>query len=203
MIHLSHVLFEPVVLRQNSLSRLDSRIKIAWCAGCLTLNLILPGNAFQISLLVFCAGIALSWGVRPRYIIARLFIPLLIGLFLMAAGMSGAHLALVILAGVSCLSLLSFSTPVDDMLSALREFRCPQVLIEIVYLMYKYIFILLEEMDRIYHAQAARLGYNKRGNSFNSVGILAGILILRSFERAGALYEALLSRGYKDKLFYS
>lgn len=203
MIHFSHILFEPVVLRENFLSRLDARIKIAFCIFALILNLVLPGNIFQVLLLIFYFAVALSWKVRLRYIFSRLFIPFLIGILLLFTKLGSLHLFLSILAGVSTVSLLSFSAPFEDILSASSKLKwCPTILIEITFLMYKYIFIFFEEIDAIYHAQAARLGYINMKNAVHSLGILVGMLIIRSFIRAQSAYEAILARGYKDRLFY-
>lgn len=202
MIHLSHILFEPVLRRENFLSRADSRLKALVCIIVLIMNLIIPSNIFQILLLVFYLAIALSWRVKFSYIIGRLFIPFLMGVFLMFSRLASLHLALVILAGVSCVSLFSFSTPMEDIFSGLSKLKFPRVLLEITFLMYKYIFIFFEEMDSIYHAQKVRLGYLGFRNRLRSLSILAGMLIIRSFECAHTFYEAILARGYKDKLFY-
>ncbi|MCM8778897.1 MAG: hypothetical protein NC898_02055 [Candidatus Omnitrophica bacterium] len=202
MIQLSHILFEPVILRENFLSRLDTRIKILSCILFLILNLILRGNIFPISLLLLYLLVSLSWKVKWRYILSRLFIPFLIGVFLILTKTSGLHLALVILSGVSMVALLSFSTPFEDILSALSRLKLSQILIEIFYLMYKFIFIFFDEVSDIYYAQKSRLGYKDTKTSLKSLGVLIGILIIRSFQKANLLYEAILSRGYKDKLFY-
>lgn len=193
MIHLHHILFEPVILKENFLSRMDTRLKVIWCGLCLILNLVLP---IQIILLFLYLVIALSWKVRPHYILGRLTIPFLIGLFLVIIGLSDVRLALVIPAGVSCVGLLSFSTHMEDMLSALGRLRFPGVLVEIMFLMYKYIFIFLEEIETIYHAQKARMGYKDFKTSLRSLGILTGMLVIRSFDRAQYCYEAMLARGY-------
>ncbi|MCM8798871.1 MAG: hypothetical protein NC821_05360 [Candidatus Omnitrophica bacterium] len=202
MIQLSHILFEPVLLRENFLSKLDPRLKVLFCIFFLTLNLILSGNIFSIFLLIFSLVVSLSWKVKWRYIFSRLFIPFLIGVFLILTRISGLHLALVILSGVAMISLLSFSTHIEDILWALSKFRVPQILLEIFYLMYKFIFLFFEEVNNIYYAQKSRLGYKDFKHTFGSLGILVGMLVIRSFERARLCYEAILARGYKDKLFY-
>lgn len=202
MIELSHILFEPVILKENFFSRLDNRIKVVFCIIILIINLIIPGNIFQISLLVFYVLIASTWKVRLVYILGRLFVPIFIAGLLMLTRLGELHLALVIVAGVSCISLLSFSTPIEGLLLALRRLKTPQILIEITFLMYKYIFIFFEQTQTIYHAQVSRLGYHKFRNSLRSLAILVGMLIIRSFERAQASYEAILARGYRDELFY-
>src|SRR3989338_9113493 len=200
MIHLSRILFEPVLRRENFLSKQDARVKVIACTIVLVTNLIVYSDIFQVSWLIFYVVLALSWKVELRYIFGRLSIALLISIFLLITKLGNLHLALVILAGVSCVSLFSFSTPMEDIFSALSKLKISTTLLEVTFLMYKYIFIFFEELDSIYHAQVLRLGYLGFKNSFRSLSILVGMLMLRSFVRAQTCYEAILARGYKDKL---
>jgi cobalt/nickel transport system permease protein len=202
MIELFHILFAPVLSKKNFLRRLDARIKVIFCIIILTLNLTFPGNLFQLSFLVFYLLFALMGKIKLIYILGRIFIPLLITIFLMLSRLADPHLALVIIAGVACISLLSFTTSIEEVLLALRKFKIPKTLLEIIFFIYKYISIFFQEAQTVYHAQVSRLGYINFKNSLRSLTILVGMLIVRSFSRAQAIYEAILARGYREELFY-
>lgn len=110
------------------------------------------------------------------------------------------HLIMRSLGAVSCLYFLSLSTPMVDLLGALHRLRLPNVLVEIMGLIYRFIFVLLETSDTIYHAQSCRLGYSSLSTGYRSLGSLASMLFIRSYMRSDALYTALEARGYEGEL---
>ena len=67
---------------------------------------------------------------------------------------------------------------------------------ELALLVYRYIFVLLEEIITIKDAQKVRLGYCNWRQSLRSLGILGGSLILRAYDRAERVFEAMVARGY-------
>lgn len=76
------------------------------------------------------------------------------------------------LGAVSCLYFLSLSTPMVDLLAALRRLRLPKLLVELMGLVYRFIFVLLETADTIYNAQNCRLGYSSLSTGYRSLGSL-------------------------------
>jgi len=74
------------------------------------------------------------------------------------------------------------------------------VLVELALIMYRYIFLLLEEGGRIRNAQRSRLGYVAFRNALHSSGILGGMLILRTYDRAERSFAAMRCRGYRGAL---
>jgi len=63
-------------------------------------------------------------------------------------------------------------------------------------LVYRYIFVLLDEVITMREAQRIRLGYRNWKSSLKSVIDLGGNLILRAYDRAERVYEAMVVRGY-------
>ena len=59
------------------------------------------------------------------------------------------QLILTALGAVSCLYFLSFTTPMPDILEVLRKLHCPGLLIELMLLIYRFIFILLDTASAI------------------------------------------------------
>lgn len=100
------------------------------------------------------------------------------------------------LGAVSCLYFLSLSTPMPDILQVLRTLHCPALLCELMLLIYRFIFVLMEVASAITISQHSRLGNRNYRTSLKSFGALASVLLIRSFKRAGALYDAMEARCY-------
>ena len=100
------------------------------------------------------------------------------------------------LAAVSCLYFLSLSTPIVELLSVLRKLKVPKLFIELMSLIYRFIFIILDTVNMIYISQNSRLGYSNLKTGYNSLGKLIGSLFLSSYKRSQDMYTALESRCY-------
>lgn len=101
---------------------------------------------------------------------------------------------------VSCLYFISLTTPILDIIALLKKLNVPGVLLDLMLLIYRQLFIVLDTAESIYTAQNARLGYANFKASLNSLGKLVSYLITKSFSDAGRLYTALVSRGYDGEL---
>lgn len=111
-----------------------------------------------------------------------------------------AHLFLRSLACVSCLYFLILTTPLMHIIGALKRLKCPGLLIELMHLMVKMIYVLLNTTGIIYQAQKSRGGYSSLKSSYKDMATLASMTFIRAFKRADALYTALESRGYMGEL---
>lgn len=106
------------------------------------------------------------------------------------------QLILTALSSVSCLYFLSFSTPMPDILNVLGTLHCPKLLIELMLLIYRFIFVLLSVASAITDSQHSRLGNKDYKTSLKSFSAMVSVLFIRSFKRANALYDAMESRCY-------
>lgn len=68
------------------------------------------------------------------------------------------QLILTALSAVSCLYYLSMNTPMPDILRVLDRLHCPKLLIELMMLIYRFIFVLLDTSYHISTAQECRMG---------------------------------------------
>ena len=100
------------------------------------------------------------------------------------------------LSAVTCLYFLSLNTTMTDILEVLRKMRLPTLLIELMMLIYRFIFLLLETASAIMTAQESRLGNRDYRTKVRSVGAMASALFVQSMRRSDALYDALESRCY-------
>lgn len=103
--------------------------------------------------------------------------------------------------------LLSITTPFTGLVWAFGCLRVPGTLVAIISFMYRYLFTLKEEAERMLRARAARSGSilgHKPGGSLlwraQITGGMVGSLFLRSYERSERVYAAMLSRGYGGQI---
>lgn len=109
---------------------------------------------------------------------------------------SGLRIIATALGAVSCMYFITINTPMNDILTALRSMKVPSLLVSLMELIYRYIFVVLDEARRMRQAQESRLGYVTFRRSIRSCGELCGALFLRVFLRSDRMYAALESRGY-------
>lgn len=107
-----------------------------------------------------------------------------------------SKLIITALASVSCLYFLTLTTPMTDILTVLKKIRCPALLIELMLLIYRFIFVLLDLSHELSNAQKSRLGNKDFKTSCYSSGSLMAILLVRAFQKSSYLYDAMESRCY-------
>ena len=104
------------------------------------------------------------------------------------------------LGAVGAMYFLALNTPVTDLTMCLGRLHVPRLLVELMELIYRFIFVLSETAGSIRTAQASRLGYQGLRRSLSSLGTMASLVFLRAWRRADRIYAALESRGYAGSL---
>lgn len=104
------------------------------------------------------------------------------------------------LGAASCLYFLALTTPMVDVLAVFRKLRLPSLLIEIMTLVYRFIFVLAECGEKTFTSQSSRLGYNNLKNGYRSMGSLLSSLFIKSLYKSRALYTTMASRGYSGQI---
>ena len=96
--------------------------------------------------------------------------------------------------------LLGATTSFPDVLHALERLRAPRLLILIAAFMYRYLFVIVDEVSRMRAALAAR-GYAPRhALQAAAIGRVATALFLRTYERAERVHLAMLARGWTQTM---
>jgi len=96
---------------------------------------------------------------------------------------------------VTAALLLIATTGMDRLAGALRMLKVPRIFVLQLLLTYRYISVLMEEVARTLRAYSLRAPEQK-GVHRSAWGSLAGQLILRTFDRAQRIYEAMCLRGF-------
>lgn len=110
------------------------------------------------------------------------------------------ELTLKALGGISALYMLTLSTPAGEIIQVLRSLHVPRTILELMDLIYRYIFLLLDTHCRMRNAAASRLGYRDYRTALSTFGRTASNLLVVSLGRGTAYYQALASRCYDGEL---
>lgn len=104
------------------------------------------------------------------------------------------------LAAVSCLYFLTLNTTMTDILGVLERIHVPEIMIELMMLIYRFIFVLMEIASNITISQRSRLGNRNLRTSFYSFGQMTAAVFVRAIKKSRILYDAMESRCYDGKL---
>lgn len=116
----------------------------------------------------------------------------------------GLTLASKACGATSCLFFFITSTPLPNMIATLRTWKCPPLLIELMYLIYRYLFVLLETQSAMTTAAQARLGYATYKRSWYTFTHMGGNVLIHAFKRSSACFDAMESRLYDGHInFYT
>jgi len=161
----------------------------------------LPLMAVPAGLLLLAAGLS---RIPPSFLLRRLLMlePLVLGVALLAVFQPGGW-RLMLLLVVRCtlclltMLLLSNTTPFADLLRVLKALRVPGLLITTLMLMYRYLFVLADEAQRMRRARMSRTFVPKRGRQWKALATVVSQLFVRASERAERVYSAMCARGWQ------
>jgi cobalt/nickel transport system permease protein len=104
--------------------------------------------------------------------------------------------------------LLVATTRFPDLVHALEHLHIPAILTTIIAFLYRYLFVLTDEVFRLMRAResrAAAASGQRAGGSMiwraRIAGHMTGQLFLRSYERSDRIYNAMVARGYAGHLY--
>jgi cobalt/nickel transport system permease protein len=121
-----------------------------------------------------------------------------------AVSLPGLRLALVLLVRaavlVTLMLVLVATAPLHDTLKAAHSLYVPGLLVQLAALSYRYVFLLAEEFSRLRIALRVR-GFRNRADrrSYQTIGLVAGTLLVRSHERAERVAAAMRCRGFDGR----
>jgi cobalt/nickel transport system permease protein len=217
------ITFEPLPCPDSPLRRLDPRWKLAalllGTALIAAVRTLAPAGVGLLGALALAAVARLPW----RWYLGRaaavgVFVALFTGPlpFLLDGPGPTAHLGPVtvswyglsvalLIAGkaltvLTLMLVLLASAPLEDTLKAAHALRVPGLLVQLAVLTYRYIFVLAGELATLRVALRVR-GYRNRANrhSYRTVGHVAGALLVRGYERAERVGQAMRCRGFTGR----
>ena len=114
---------------------------------------------------------------------------------------SSTHLFFRALSCLTCIYFIMLTTPFNQLIFVFKKLHLPDIVLEISMLMYRFIFLFMEEVADIRKSQELRFGYINLKNGYNSFGLLVNMLFKRMMIRYDEMSIALDMKLY-DGTFY-
>ncbi|MFH1002729.1 MAG: cobalt ECF transporter T component CbiQ [Chloroflexota bacterium] len=221
---MKHAFLDRYSDRDSFIHRLDPRTKLVTSLLFILAVLLTPPDGWAAYALYF--GLLTAWlllsRVPVRYVLQRSLVimpfVLLVAVFLPFFSRGGEftsyqlgpwHITLTaaglqmlrnILArawlSIISLTLLAATTRLPDLLKGMEQLRLPRVMVMVLSFMYRYLFVLTDEVMRLRQARDSRYFGGQRWRQLRTTGHMVGTLFLRSYERGERVYAAMLARGY-------
>jgi cobalt/nickel transport system permease protein len=100
------------------------------------------------------------------------------------------------------LFFIALTTPLTDLFNGMKRIGIPIELIDLMMIIYRFIFIVYDQAVEIWHAQVMRLGYSRPREAIQSFSMLCGMLFISSWNAGEDLIRAMDCRCY-DGIFPS
>lgn len=111
-------------------------------------------------------------------------------------------LILKVFAAISAMEMMTLSTPSSEIISVMRRAHMPKLIAELMNLIYRYIFILIDVNIKMRNSANSRLGFCDLKTSWYTFGKIASNMLIVSFKKAGAYYDAMEARCYDGDLMF-
>lgn len=204
--------------------RLDPRAKIFGLVAVTVVGVSTPIAAWRVwvGCAAVLAAVAIVARIPPRVIWARgrAVLPLVVFVAAFIPFFRGGHVVaslgpldisregLAVLGAVSAKAaigtvsavLLGATTSVPAIIRGLEAMRVPRLLTLIAAFMYRYLFVIAEELRRMRSALAARAYRPRHLLQIGALGRMTTALFLRTFSRGERIYLAMLARGYSGQM---
>ena len=202
---MKHNFIDRYAALDSPLHLLDPRTKIVGFVALITTVLLVPGAKTGILFgFFFMAAVLLGVSQVPlQFVVARTLVLLP---FIVLAGLGarwgmepsrlGAFLTRSILS-LLLLILLTNTTRFSELLRGLRKLGCPRILALNLGFLYRYLFVLTDEVMRMRQARdCRRLRRAPPVRELQLLGSMLGTVLVRSFERGDRMYQAMLARSF-------
>ncbi|KQN96122.1 cobalt ECF transporter T component CbiQ [Paenibacillus sp. Leaf72] len=114
-------------------------------------------------------------------------------------GLAG-HIFTRILACLACMFFITLTTPFPDLLQVLKRLKMPQIVLELMIIMYRFIFLLLDTAGAMLVAQRARGGQHGFKGKLQGTAAIAVRLFVKTMHRYKGLSNGLMARGFTNEI---
>jgi len=104
-----------------------------------------------------------------------------------------------VIGGMSALIFIAVTTPMTDLFLVMRQCRIPEVVLDLAMIIYRSIFMIMDQLVQTYQAQVMRLGYGSFRESIQSFATLCGSVFIGSWDAGEDLIRAMDARCYSGK----
>ena len=96
--------------------------------------------------------------------------------------------------------MLSSTTKFHKLLKGLELLKFPKILIMILSFMYRYVFILVDEAQRMERARDSRYFGGEYLRQIKIICNIIGLLFIRAYERGERVYQSMSARGFEGNI---
>ncbi|MEM4262774.1 MAG: energy-coupling factor transporter transmembrane component T [Thermoplasmata archaeon] len=192
-------------------SKADPRVKLVALIAFLVIAAF--STSLDATVAIFCASVVLAAGSRipARHLLYGLapatpFIAAAFLAVLLTESLPNAFLiTLRVSASVLAAVIFSSTTPILEQARALQWFRIPSIIVSTLIFAYRFIFVFIDELERMKLARTARGLEMRRGSILKrrlmrSIGQTIGMLLVRVNNRAVRVFDSLRGRGFSGKV---
>lgn len=194
---MKHLFIDKYSNLNSPIHRINPRIKFIFGVGFILLAIFIPLDYF-IFLLPLLLILVLLSHVPLIYFIQRSLVILPFALLVAISGNWDKLLRGYV--SILTVILLSSTTRFPDLLKAFQGIGCPRLIIMVMAFMYRYIYVLIDELMRMKRAHDSRILKHNRWVEIKTLTNLIGVLFVRSYERAERVYIAMCSRGFTGEI---
>jgi cobalt/nickel transport system permease protein len=101
--------------------------------------------------------------------------------------------------GMSALIFIALTTPMTDLFAVMRSWRIPETVLDLAMMIYRIIFMIMDQLVQTYQAQRMRLGYSSFRESVGSFATLCGSVFITSWDAGEDLVRAMDARCYAGR----
>jgi cobalt/nickel transport system permease protein len=190
----------------SPIHRVSAAVKLVAAFILVVAVVLLPASrpVFLVAIAAVLVAIAALSRVPGRFLVVRVLLlePFVLGVALLALFQPGGWRMFLFLVGkcTICLMvmvLLSNTTPFAELLRVLKRVWMPALLVTTLSLMYRYVFVLVDEAQRMKRARMSRTFTPRRRRAWRTMASVVSQLFIRSSERAERIYAAMCARGWR------
>jgi cobalt/nickel transport system permease protein len=104
------------------------------------------------------------------------------------------------MAGIVSLYFLLFTVPLPELLQAMRKIKLPAIIVELLLIMYRFVFLLLDTAEQLSIAQRSRGGHRGFYRTLQDAARIVILLFARTWQRYRQLSIGLAARGFTQEL---
>lgn len=140
------------------------------------------------STLVVVGGFTAGFGATPLFFLGPI-----------TFYQEGFNLGMAAAARIGCdmswMAAVFLTTPFNTLLKALKWFRVPEVFLDTIAMGYRYTSLVMQEFNTMKNSARTRGGLQSYKHTLQSTGRILAQVVLRAYDRAVRIQEAMISRG--------
>ena len=190
----------------GTLQKIDPRIKIVFSLLFIFLVNLTPFSkafsliyyAFILGLCVLLARIPLIRILQKSLVVLPFILSFALFLLFYHTHQPWFSLFIILKAYLSLIAmiLLISSTSFSHFLKALQKLKIPAIMVMIFSFMYRYLFVIADELMSVKMAKDARTVGGSKWFHTKALANIFGVVFIHSFERSERIYQSMLSRGF-------